>query len=207
MNWEGYEALGDYVDQRAGEGTLIDIERREVLSQLAARIREEIENEKQVQLIFICTHNSRRSQMGQIWALLAARYYEVDGIRCYSGGTEATAFNPRAVKAMQDAGMTIRSLNGSANPSYAVSFEKGMKEIKAFSKKYSDPPNPTHGFIAVMTCSDADDACPIVFGAVSRFSIRYEDPKASDGTREEESRYEERCRHIAREMLYLFSEV
>ena len=207
MNWEGFEALGDYVKQRAGEGALIPVERREVLGLLAVRIREEMENKDPVQLIFICTHNSRRSNMSQLWAQLASRYYGVDGIRCFSGGTEVTAFNPRAVKAMQDAGMKILTLDSSANPSYAVSFENGMKEIKAFSKKYSDPPNPAKGFIAVMTCSDADEACPIVHGAASRFTVRYEDPRAFDGTPEEEARYAERCCQITREMLYLFSKV
>jgi len=58
-----------------------------------------------------------------------------------------------------------------------------------------------------MTCSDADEACPVVTGASSRFSITYEDPKDHDGTPEEEDKYNERSRQIAREMFYLFSQV
>lgn len=145
--------------------------------------------------------------MGHLWAQLAAAYYEVGGISCFSGGTEATAFNPRAVKALVEAGMKITRLNKQENPVYRAILPGFPKGIDLFSKKYTDPPNPKEGFIAVMTCSDADEACPIVKGASSRHAIRYEDPKAFDDTREESARYRERSQQIAREMFYLFSNV
>ena len=44
-----------------------------------------------VRLIFICTHNSRRSHMAQLWAQTAAAYHGVAAIETFSGGTEATA--------------------------------------------------------------------------------------------------------------------
>ena len=143
--------------------------------------------------------------MGHLWAQLAASYYQVHEVYCYSGGTETTVFNPSAVNAMKEAGMRIVQEDKSLNPVYRVFLPGQKEEIDTFSKKYTDPPNPTEGFIAVMTCSDADEACPIVFGARSRHAIPYEDPKSFDGSGEESDRYAERCGQIAREMLYLFA--
>jgi arsenate reductase len=144
--------------------------------------------------------------MAQLWAAAAARHFGVDGVRAYSGGTEVTAFNPRAVAAIERAGFSVLNPGGE-NPRYLVAFEGEGRAIECFSKKYDDPHNPNEGFGAIMTCSDADEACPVVIGAAFRFPVRYDDPKAADGTPEESSVYDERCRQIAIEMLYLFSRV
>ena len=117
------------------------------------------------------------------------------------------AFNSSAVEALEISGLQIEQMDESENPEYQVSFPDLDDRISVFSKKYEDPPNPTNNFIAVMTCSDADEACPLVVGASSRHAITYEDPKAYDGTPEEMARYEERSQQIAREMLFLFSMV
>ena len=145
--------------------------------------------------------------MGQLWAQLAATYHGVERIRCFSGGTESTAFDTRAVRAMKEAGFGITTLIPGSNPVYRVSFPGANGEDRVFSKKYTDPPNPTREFISVMTCSDADEACPIVYGAASRHAITYQDPKAYDGAPNESEGYAERCRQIGREMLHLFSMV
>lgn len=207
MEWNGYEALKHYVGERIAEFGFIPEERKNALSTLAMDIRERLQQEGRARLIFICTHNSRRSHLGHLWGQLSSGFYQVEGIECFSGGTEATAFNPRAVRALQEAGMQITRMDGSSNPLYQVSFSESREPVSVLSKKYGDPPNPTHGFIAVMTCSDADEACPVVTGALSRHAMAYEDPKESDGTPEESARYSERCRQIAREMLFLFSRV
>jgi hypothetical protein len=70
---------------------------------------------------------------------------------------------------------------------------------------YADAANPQREFCAIMTCSQADEACPNVAGAANRIAIPYEDPKAADGTPEEAAVYDERCAQIARETLYAFS--
>ncbi len=207
MNWNGFEVLEDYVQHRISEFDNIDRERKDELIRLSGLIRKGLSQDDAVQLIFICTHNSRRSHMGQLWAQLAAKHYNIARIRCFSGGTRTTAFDPRAVKALQNAGMKIVLLETSSNPSYSVTFCTDMEPMTVFSKKYADPPNPTTGFIAVITCSEADKACPVVFGASSRCTIRYVDPKAFDGTPEEEGQYAGRSRQIAREMLFLLSVV
>ena len=183
-------------------------ERRTQLDRIAGHIGERRDAGKPVRLLFICTHNSRRSHMGQLWAAAAAGYFDIGGVETYSGGTEATAFNPRAVAALQRAGFGIEASDPAAeNPKYAVSLGGGLPDLEAYSKRYMDPPNPTEGFVAVMTCSDADKACPFVAGSDLRIALPYVDPKVSDGTPEEAATYDERSRQIAREMVYLFSRV
>ena len=54
-----------------------------------------------------------------------------------------------------------------------------------------------------MTCSDADEACPVVLGMKKRVSLTYEDPKIADGTPDEELVYDKRCQQIAIEMFYM----
>ena len=77
---------------------------------------------------------------------------------------------------------------------------------RCWSKKYDDAPNPQQDFCAVMTCSEADKNCPIVFGALDRISLPYNDPKEADGTPEEAARYDERCLQIAAELWYVMQQ-
>jgi len=207
MEWKGFEALKAYVEERLEEFHHIPQTRKSVLDDLACDIRTGVERDASVPVIFICTHNSRRSHMGQLWAQLAAGHFGVNRILCYSGGTEATAFNPLAVRAMEEAGFRISIQEPGPNPVYRVQFPGAAGEIRAFSKKFTDPPNPTERFIAVLTCSDADEACPVVPGAASRHTIRYDDPRVFDGTPDEKEGYTRRSRQISREMLFLFSRI
>src|SRR5690606_12318202 len=145
--------------------------------------------------------------LSQLWASVAAAHYGLTGVESYSGGTEATAFNPRAVAALERAGFEIDPRDESDNPRYAVSYAAGGPVLEAFSKKYTDAPNPRQNFAAIMTCSDADKNCPTVEGAALRVPIPYVDPKQSDGSPEEAAAYDERARQIAIEMFYLFAKV
>lgn len=199
-----FPALQAYADSLTSEFDLIPEERKAALRQMAAYIRGQKDSSLPVQLTFICTHNSRRSHMGQIWAATAAAYYGVDGVETFSGGTEATAFNPRAVAAMERAGFSIDS-TGESNPRYRVHLQQGDAGLLCFSKKYDDAANPQKDFAAIMTCSQADADCPFIPGAKFRLSLPYNDPKEADGTPEETSRYDERCRQIGRELMYAFS--
>jgi len=144
--------------------------------------------------------------MAQIWAAASAAHYEIPGVASYSGGTEATAFHPNAVDAIRRAGFVVDDPGGE-NPRYEVRFSEATAPVHCFSKVYDDPANPQKDFAAVMTCSQADAACPVVHGAALRVPITYEDPKAADGSPEEPAVYDERCRQIGREMLYLMSRV
>lgn len=186
--------LTDYIEARLAETPTGD--RIELLRPLA----EAVAKAGSIDIVFICTHNSRRSHMSQVWAQTGARYFGLEGVRTYSGGTEATAFNPRAVAALERAGFEIERGYGVDNPVYTV--RGGDLAMECFSKRFGDRPNPQQEFAAVMTCSDADQACPFVPGASMRFAIAYVDPKVADGTPEEAATYDERCAQIAAEMLW-----
>lgn len=182
--------------------------RKAILNQIADFVRERKQNEQPVNLIFICTHNSRRSHMSQIWAATAAAYYAIEGIHTYSGGTEATAFHQNAIAAIARAGFKINNPTPQeANPHYQVSYAEEIPAMECFSKKYDDPYNVSENFLAIMNCSQADAECPFVPGAASRVALSYEDPKAADDTEQEATTYDERCREIAIELFYLMSQV
>lgn len=182
-------------------------ERKKILGQLTQFVSQRTQSGKKAFLNFICTHNSRRSHLSQIWAQTAAYYYGVSDVVCFSGGTEATAFNPRAVKAMQEAGFSIEVTKPGDNPVYEVRFADKANPIISFSKKYDDPFNRSSDFAAVMTCSHADENCPLVIGATARIALTYDDPKEFDGTPLEATKYSERAWEIGREILYAFSRV
>ena len=199
--------LESFIADTVTEFDRIPLERRHKLHELIRFVGKRTGEGRLAELTFICTHNSRRSHLSQLWAQTAAHYYGVDGISTYSGGTEATAFNPRAVAAVERAGFSVRRTGGSDNPVYIVSYVDSGPAMECFSKVYDQDPNPKQGFAAIMTCSAADAACPIVYGAAERIAIPFDDPKAFDGTPREAQVYDERCRQIAREMLYAFSRV
>jgi protein-tyrosine-phosphatase len=200
-----YPSLAEFVEKLRGEFDLIPSERKKTLRELSLFIRKKNEAGEKSRLVFICTHNSRRSHIAQIWAQAASVYFGIQNVVSYSGGTEATAFNTRAVKAMVKAGFEISRVMGEKNPVYNVQFAETAEPLMVFSKVYNESGNPTKQFCAVMTCSHADQNCPIVMGAEKRISLSYDDPKDFDDTADETLRYDERVRQIGREILYAFS--
>jgi arsenate reductase len=182
-------------------------ERKVILKELTDFIRQKSEAGQPIHLNFICTHNSRRSHIAQIWAQLAAYFYGVNDVTCFSGGTEATAFNRRAVQAMETAGFKITINQDGANPVYDVRYASNAPTLTVFSKKYDDEFNPKKDFAAIMTCSHADENCPLVLGAVKRITLTYNDPKDFDGTPLESAKYSERVHEIGKEILYALSRV
>ena len=199
--------LRPYVNEVAHELDMVSSDRRVVLDAIATNIAGQLEAGKPAQLTFICTSNSRRSHMSQIWAQTAACYYGLNKVHTFSGGTEATACNCRTVAAMRRVGFDIEDATTGDNPIYLVRYAVDRPPIQAYSKLYNADANPKAGFIALMTCSVADMKCPIVYGAISRFAIHYVDPKLCDDTPTETTAYNERCREIAREMFYIMAGV
>jgi hypothetical protein len=200
-------SLDPYVTEVARELNAVPADRKAVLDEIAGRISVQLEAGKPAYLTFICTHNSRRSHMSQIWAQTAAYYYNLDNVAAYSGGTEVTACNCRTITAMRRVGFEIKDATTGDNLVYLVSYAGDRPPIRAYSKLYNADTNPKRGFIALMTCSSADKSCPVVQGAIARYAIHYADPRLCDDTPTETTAYNERCREIAREMFYLMSEV
>ncbi len=182
-------------------------ERKQVLQPLVSYIQEKLNNKEIINLNFICTHNSRRSHLSQVWAQTMAFYYQIPNVLSYSGGTEATAMNATVVDTLVDNGFRIQQLSEGTNPIYAIKYAENTPSIIGFSKKYDDTFNPTSAFCAIMTCSQADEGCPFIAGADKRIPITYEDPKLYDGTSSEKEKYLERSLQIAAEMHYVFSTV
>jgi len=183
----------------------ISEERKSILQELINYVQTQKSEGKEIHLNFICTHNSRRSQLSQLWAQTASFYYGVKTF-CYSGGVEVTAFNERAVASIKRFGFKVEQ-SGEGNPKYAVSFSENENPLIMFSKLYDDASSAQSNFAAVMTCSHADENCPFIPGANNRIPARYEDPKAFDDTELESAKYDERSKEIATEMFYVFSQV
>ncbi|HNV30089.1 MAG TPA: protein-tyrosine-phosphatase [Cyclobacteriaceae bacterium] len=202
-----YPTLGNKISQFEKDYSQIPEDRKQLLNLLVEFIEKKQKAGEPITLNFICTHNSRRSHIAQLWAQAAAHYYGIKNVFCFSGGTEATAFNPRAVKAMQAAGFSITKTKEGENPVYEVRYADDAAPVIAFSKTYDDPFNHNKDFAAIMTCSHADENCPLVLGASGRIALTYDDPKEFDGTRLETEKYTERVHQIGTEIFYAFSQV
>lgn len=185
----------------------IPSERKRVLQPLVDFIQQKIKIKEAVNLNFICTHNSRRSHLAQVWAQIAAIHYNVMNVYCYSGGTEETALFPMLVEVLSSQGVSVLKITEDTNPVYALKYSENSMPIIGFSKRYNHPFNPISGFAAVMTCSQADENCPFVSGAEKRIAVTFEDPKESDGKDNQQEVYTTRSLEIAREMFYVFSQI
>ena len=183
----------------------IPTERKVLLNKISNYIQQKKDTNQPIQLMYVCTHNSRRSHFGQIWAAVAAEYYGIKNVVTFSGGTEATAFNVNAIKALKEIGFEIQAKVDSVNPIFEVKYSDESNPIICFSKVYDDPFNPTSNFAAIMTCGDAEENCPFIAGVELRIGTTYKDPKEFDGTDLQDSKYNERALQIALETLYVFS--
>ncbi|MGV1012338.1 MAG: low molecular weight phosphatase family protein [Flavobacterium sp.] len=182
-------------------------DRKAVLQPLINYIQNKVTTNQEIRLNFICTHNSRRSHLSQIWAQTMAFQFKINNVFCYSGGTEATAMFPKVAETLVNQGFQIQKLSQENNPVYAIKFDENQAPIICFSKTYNDDFNPKCYFGAIMTCNNADEGCPMVFGAEARFPIKYNDPKAFDGTELMNEKYAERSLEIASEMYFVFSQI
>lgn len=182
-------------------------ERKKRLQPLVDFIQQKVDSKQKTNLNFICTHNSRRSHLSQIWAQVASEYFGITNVNCYSGGAEETAVFPKVMETLSDQGFNIFKIADGVNPVYAVKYDENVLPIIGFSKKYDSEFNPQSEFVAIMTCSQADGGCPFITGAEKRIPITFEDPKVSDNTPEQTQVYLEGSLQIATEMFYIFSQI
>ncbi|WP_063833022.1 hypothetical protein [Aureispira sp. CCB-QB1] len=203
-----YSSIYQYCQELEQSFGQIINHRQQQLLRLSTFLKEKIHASQTPDIIAICTHNSRRSHLAQIWLAIAADYYQTPSIRTFSGGTEATAFNHRTVAALQQIGLKITTDNTNLlNPVYQIRWNDSMPPYLAFSKQYEAPPNPRKDFAALVVCSHADIHCPIVFGSALKIALPYADPKAFDGTDLEAVEYLKTCRLIALEMLFVLKQI
>ena len=185
----------------------ISKERKQILDILKTYIQTKKDNHQSINLNFICTHNSRRSHLSQIWAQTMANNFKIKNVFCYSGGTEATAMFTVVEETLKKQGFHIDKLSNEKNPVYAIKFSDNNNPIICFSKTFDADFNPSSNFAAIMTCSHADENCPFIAGAEQRIPVRYDDPKAFDNTPQQLEKYRERSLQIATELFYVFSQI
>lgn len=183
--------------------TSVSDRRKDLLKPLQEYLSFKIKQKITVNLNFICTHNSRRSQLAQVWAKVIGEFYGYD-INTFSGGVEITSCDKRTISSLSRSGFEVTNPGGE-NPHYELKFHPNKPPISLFSKVYDDPLNPKTNFGAVMTCTHADKNCPFIAGAEKRISLPYEDPKEYDDTDEEANMYDQRSIQIAREMKFVFN--
>jgi arsenate reductase len=196
-----------YCSSIESEFNQITDDRKEYLNELVSYIAEQQKAQKAINLVFVCTSNSRRSHMAQVWSQVASCYYDVNKVSTFSGGTEKTKVNKNALSALKKTGIVLQSNQQSENPIWLASIGAKYTPMVLFSKVYTDSTNPSQNFGAVMVCAEANESCPIVPGADFRLGLPYQDPKAFDNTPQQNEKYDERCRQIAREMFYVFSQI
>ncbi len=181
-------------------------ERKEKLLPLVYYILDNQRDNDPSELIFVCTHNARRSHMAQLWAAAAALYCDLENIETFSGGIEVTRIHPNALASLERSGFEFSGDDDGENPSYLVQLGESIM-IEVFSKPYGDDTNPQKNFAAVLVCSEVAEACPNVEGASLRLPISYDDPKEFDGSEKAEEMYDKRSVEIGTEMLYVMKTV
>lgn len=185
----------------------LDENRKGLLTKIADDMKEiYVHNNGHVSVNFICTHNSRRSQLGQVWTFFASHYFGLN-ISSFSGGTEVTAFHRNTVRTLKDVGFTFQVEEFShQNPVYQVSFAGTRDYILGFSKTFDHEINQAP-YVAITTCDSADENCPYIAEAVKRFHLPYIDPKGSDGTPDQAAAYLRTNAMVASEMYFVFDRI
>lgn len=200
-----YSELTNTIEQLQHQS--ISEERKIILQPLIDFVQQKMDEGKDININFICTHNSRRSHLSQIWAQAGASYFNIPNVRCYSGGTEETALFPKVAETLINQGFNIFKIADGNNPVYSIKYDDDSLPVIGFSKRYDSAFNPTFGFAAIMTCSQADGGCPFIAGAEKRIPMTYEDPKISYNTPQQSQVYGDRSLQIASEMFYVFSKI
>ncbi|SEF65840.1 protein-tyrosine-phosphatase [Sphingobacterium lactis] len=201
-----YQKLIEIINNKIGVHSISE-ERKTILQPLVDFVQQKVNDRHDININFICTHNSRRSHLSQVWAQVASAHFNIPNVHCYSGGTEETALFPKVAETLTEQGFKIFKIADTNNPVYAIKYSDNALPIIGFSKKYDNPFNPVSAFTAIMTCSQADGGCPFIAGAEKRIPVTFEDPKISDNTPEQSKVYAERSLQIATEMFYVFSKI
>lgn len=181
--------------------------RRDTIQPLVNFIQKKVDQQEKIRLTFICTHNSRRSHLAQVWAQTMAYYFRIEAVFCYSGGTIATALFPTVIQTLSEMGFSIHKLTHGKNPIYNIKYAVNEPSIISFSKEWHNEFNPKNEFAAILTCSQADEDCPNIWGAEKRISLPFEDPKTYDNHPRKILKYKAINIEIASELYYVFSKI
>ena len=143
-------------------------------------------------IVFICTHNSRRSQFCEAWSKVLANRYGLN-ISFSSAGTTKTSVYKEVINSLKRAGVDIN--------------EKGILNIEGktsilYSKTLDDIKE--NKFISITNCTDAEKNCPLDPRSHLNLNIFYDDPKKFDGMENEKKEYDKTSVSIAAEINVIF---
>lgn len=181
--------------------------RKALLDAIVVTLAADLKRGETVDLLFVCTHNSRRSQFAQVWAQTWAAHFGLTEVACYSAGTEVTRVYPSVLQSLATQGFVSTPHDNGDNPTWEITRPDVALACTLFSKRYDDASIPRTGLTVVTTCSDADRSCPYVPGSKERHALPYEDPKQADHTPQEAAAYAAKSLEIAAEWHYIFSQI
>jgi len=145
-------------------------------------------------IVFLCTHNSRRSQLCQVWGIILSKIYNID-LKFNSAGTEKTEVNKNILYCFSHIGLEVKG-NKIIYEDLSISLHsKLLDEIQ---------PNK---FISIMTCSDAEKSCPSDSRSIKNISMTYQDPKVFDYKEKEKDEYLKTSKLIAKELNYVLKKL
>jgi len=196
-----FSALNNYCDKMVDSFASISNNRKKKLDDISSKINEYVQNDKELNLLFVCTHNSRRSQFAQVWAHLAINYFGLLNLNSFSCGSEQTIIHKNTIIALESFGFRVQKVKSNITNFY---FSENLY-VKCFSKTFHHNSLPDNQIISLMTCDDADKNCPFIAGSLSRISLPYNDPKVYDDSSECMAEYKKTSNHIAQEIFYIFS--
>ena len=179
--------------------------RRSHLGVVAGMLRAELRRRPALEVMFICTHNSRRSQMSQAWTTAIAHALGLQ-LTVSSGGTGPTGVHRSVSRALREHGFEVDETSPESCR-WLVEFAPGAPPIELWSKRWDAAGNPRQNFVTIANCAAAEESCPTIPGALGRLAMLYEDPKVSDGTERELETYLSVCRQIGMEISWVLGEV
>ena len=205
IQMELFSPIGQFIQKLNPDS--ISANRKKLLQPLVKYMQEKVDEDASINLNFICTHNSRRSILGQVWAQTLANYFQLKQFHSYSGGTESTAVFPMTVNTLEETGFKTSTVTAGDNPHYTIKFAQNEPALIAFSKTFDNETNPAAKFAAIMTCSQADEDCPFIAGAETRIPVTFEDPKTFDNSPQQAEKYHNTSLQMATELFYVFSQI
>ena len=199
-----YSKLQEYCVILTQEFNKIPGERKDQLNELAGYISENLTKKEPVQILFVCTNNSRRSQFAEIWAQTAAYYYGLKNISSYSGGIQQTAINYMIIESLKRAGFSVTASEVySENPVYLVSPGRRWKDIFVFSKKIDYWNNPNGHFACVYCSKNLINNNMKIPGSIQTIELPYDNVKIFDNSPGGNLKNDKICKEIGREMFYV----
>lgn len=198
-------SIKNYCDRRIAEFDQISEDRKAELKKLVAYLRYK-ENDP-VQLIFVGHQNARRSLFAQVWCKVAANYFQKKNVETYSMGEEETEIASNIVYTFMSLGFDLFVEGDDLNSRHFFVFDTRLNACICFSKTQYHRSVPHENFGTIFISSDTENTFGNKDGNELLLMLPFDDPQKSDGTSEAQQEYRKCSNQIAREMLYVFSEV